>query len=122
MGDFGQNFREAQGTAETIAQFAILLWVVAFLIAIAAAIWIFRDAESRGKSGFAAALIAFLSAFYGIPLTVIVLCTWILFRPEKTRRSMGSEIPERLPSDVIVAPTSKEFLAELETGQSADDA
>ena len=61
MSDFEQNFREAQRSAETMVQFATVLWVLAFLVAIAGAIWIFRDAEARGKSGFAAALIAFLA-------------------------------------------------------------
>ena len=117
MGDLGQNFREAQRSSETMAQFVILLEVVAFLVAIAAAVWIFRDAKSRGKSGFAAALIAFLSAFYGIHLTVIVLCTWILFRPENTHRgAMDSEnrLPEQFPSSIVAAPATQDFLKGLE--------
>jgi hypothetical protein len=100
-----------------MAQMAIILWVVAFLVAIALAIWIFRDAEARGKSGLAAGLIAFLSAFYGIPFTVMVVCTWILFRPDKPRRdakNAESRLPEKLPSGIVAAPTAKEFLEGLE--------
>lgn len=117
MGDFNENFRESQRSAETAAQFGMLLWVGAFLLAIAVAVWMFRDAGARGKSGVAAALIAFLSAFYGIPFTLIVLCAWILFRPEITRRDTADSednLPEKLPSGIVAATSTEEFLEELE--------
>ncbi len=107
-----------------MAQFATALWVLAFLVAIAAAIWIFIDAEARGKNGIAAALIAFVSAFYGFPLTLIVLCSWILFRPEKSLRhatSSDTDLPRELPSSIVAASTANEFLEGLGDDMKSDD-
>lgn len=127
MEDFDLRFSETQRSAEfgpdmaellggMVATTATALWVLACLVAVAVAVWMFTDAKRRGKSGFAAAMIAFLSAFYGIPLTLIVLCTWILFRPEKSQRHVsGSEndLPEELPSGIVLAPSPSEFLEGL---------
>jgi len=103
--------------AHAMADFAVAIWVVAFLVAIVAAVWIFRDAVARGKSGFAAALIALLSVFYGIPFTLIVVCTWILIRPDKISRRPGEvqdPLPETLPPGIVGAATPEEFLGGLE--------
>ena len=117
MNNFGQNIHDAQNAAQMMAAFAIAVWVARVLVAIAAAVWIYRDAEVRGKNGIAAALIALLSAIYGISATVMLLCAWILFRPGKIRRgaaAMENSLPDELPSGIVGAPTSEEFLEELE--------
>ncbi len=117
MDDFNLNFSERQSSAETIVSFATALWVLGFLVAVVVAVWMFKDAQTRGKSGFAAALIAFLSAFYGIPLTLIVLGTWIIFRPEKSQRhgsGYENDLPSKLPSGIVAAPSPSEFLEGLE--------
>jgi len=111
------NFSETQRSAETVVSLATGLWALGFLVAVVVAVWMYRDAQRRGKSGFAAALIAFLSASYGIPLTLIVLGTWILFRPEKTQLfGSGSEndLPSELPSGIVAGPSPSEFLERLE--------
>ena len=118
MDDFGQNFPEMQRSVQTMFELTIFLWVAALLVAIVVAIWIYKDADARGKNGVAAALIALLSIFFNPPFfTIIVLCTWILLRPEKTRRRAADSeqhLPEKLSSDIVAAPTSTEFLKELE--------
>ncbi len=117
MSGFQQQFHESANTALAIGQLVIVFWVLGILVAIAAAVWLFLDAKERGKSGIAAALIALCSAFYGIPGTVIVVCAWILIRPERARRGTPASddgLPDRLPSGIVAAPTSKEFLEGLE--------
>jgi hypothetical protein len=102
-------------TIQTIAGLAIAALILRIVAAILAAIWIFRDAESRGKSGMAAALLALLSGFYGLPLTVMVLCAWVLIRPERTRRGVSEErLPDKLSPEIQAAPSSEEFLEELQ--------
>ena len=41
-------------------------------------VWVYRDAESRGKSGL---LVALLVTFLGWPMTLIF---WIAFRPDRS--------------------------------------
>jgi len=118
MNNFGQNVPETHRAVQTMFDLIVFLWVAASLVAIVAAVWIYKDAEARGKNGAAAALIALLSIFFNPPFfTIIVLCTWILLRPEKTRRGAANSeqhLPEKLPSDIVAAPTSTEFLKGLE--------
>jgi ABC-type dipeptide/oligopeptide/nickel transport system permease component len=118
MNNFGQNVPEMQRSVQTMFELTVFLWVVALVVAIVVAVWIYKDAEARGKNGVAAALIALLSIFFNPPFfTIIVLCTWILLRPEKTRRgaaNSGQHLPEKLPSDIVATPTSTEFLKGLE--------
>lgn len=117
MDDFASQFQETQRTAVAISQLVIVFLILGILVAIGAAVWLFLDARERGKSGLAAALMALCSVFYGIPGTVIVVCAWILIRPDRTRRSTAStddRLPDRLPSGIVAAPTSKEFLEGLE--------
>jgi hypothetical protein len=118
MNNFGQNVPEMQRSVQTMFELTVFLWVAACLVAIVVAVWIYKDAEARGKNGAAAALIALLSIFFNPPFfTIIVLCMWILLRPEKTRRGAANSeqhLPEKLPSDIVAAPTSTEFLKGLE--------
>ena len=117
MGDFGRDVGRAGNFAQAMAQFATAIWVAAFLVTMAAAVWICMDAEARGESGIAAALIVLLSVFYGIPFTFIVVCTWILIRPDKASRgTMESQdgLPETLPSGIVAEATPEEFLEGLE--------
>lgn len=96
---------------------AILFNVATFLVASVVAVWMFRDTESRGKNGLAAGLIAFLSAFYGLPLTLMVMCIWILCRPEYSRRFTGdsdSRLPKKLQADIVEGPAPQDFLEDLE--------
>jgi hypothetical protein len=117
MFEIGPTVPEVQRSASTMVSFVVMLSVLTILCAIAAAVWIYRDAEARGKNGIAAALIALLSVFYGLPATVIVLCAWVLFRPDRNPKgAFGSQdpLPDKLPSDISAVPDSAEFLGELE--------
>jgi hypothetical protein len=112
--DFAPNLHNTQSSLQALAGLAIAVLILRMLVAIVAAAWMFKEAESRGKNGIAAALIALLSAFYGIPCTVIVVCAWILFRPDVTRREIsGNRLPEQLPAGIEAAPSSEEFLERL---------
>ena len=80
MPEFGPSIPDSQDSIQALAGIALVLLVLRILVAVAASVWIFRDAEARRKNGIAAALIALLSAFYGMPVinadqakTVIVL-------------------------------------------------
>lgn len=117
MNTFGQNVPEMPSAFQTVFELVVFLWVTASLVAIGVAFWIYKDAESRGKNGAAAALIVLLSVFFYPPFAIIVLCTWILFRPEKPRRKpadLGQHLPDTLPSEIVAAATSTEFLKHLE--------
>ena len=120
MPEFGPNMPDLRSTDETLAVIGLVFLVLGVLFTIALAVWLFRDAESRGKSGIAAALIALISAFYGMPLTVMVVCAWVLFRPERIRRGPVEEsLPEQLPSGIQAAPSSEEFLEGLQEKSSS---
>ena len=120
MGDFEQKFIETQRAAENAAQMLFAVWCLGLIFACIAAIWIFRDAETRHKSGFAASLLVLVSATIDFRITLIVLSVWILLRPEKGRQlavPIREELPEKLPSGIVAGPTTSEFLNELESGK-----
>ena len=117
MNNFGQNVPEMPSTFQTMFELVVFLWVAASLVAIGVAFWIYKDAELRGKNGAAAALIVVLSVFFFPPFAIVVLFTWILLRPEKTRRKpadLEQHLPDTLPSEIVAAATSTEFLKHLE--------
>jgi hypothetical protein len=117
MNNFGQNVPEIPSAIQTMFELIVFLWVAASLVAIGVAVWIYKDAESRGKNGAAAALIVLLSVFFYPPFAIIVLCTWILLRPKNTRQratNSGQHLSETLPSEIVAAATSTEFLKHLE--------
>lgn len=64
-----------------------LLSVIAGFVAlvISSYVWLYRDAEARGKSGCLVSLIVFL---IGWPLSLLV---WLIFRPENKRLDRGGE-------------------------------
>lgn len=117
MNEIRQQIREAERNAQAMAELAIGLWALAILVAVAGAIWIFRDAEARGKNGIAAGIITLTSVFYGVPLTVMVLCAWVIVRPAKTRvelKTMNRQLPVKLPADLVAASDSGQFPQDLE--------
>lgn len=102
-------------TFKTLADVSVLFSLVRIAAAIFAAIWIFRDADSRGKHGMAASLLVLLSALYGLPPLAMVLCAWLLFRPKRIRRGAAEErLPDKLSPEIRAAPSSEEFLEELQ--------
>jgi hypothetical protein len=113
MGMNDYDLAQAQRLTQTATEIIVAYWIVSAIVAIAVAIYMFRDANARGKSGVAAALIALISWLYGLGFTVIVLCTWILFRPEVIRKAYKSKAVEMLP-DMDIAPSSEEYLKSLE--------
>jgi hypothetical protein len=56
---------------------AAIVAVIVFALMIWSLIWVYNDAEARGKSGCLVALLVFLLSW---PLSLLV---WIVFRPEK---------------------------------------
>ena len=94
-------------------QIVIAYLLLNCLVTIAGVIWIYRDAEARGKTGLAAALIVFLSAFHGISVVLIVMCVWILSRPKRTPPA-APDLPHELPSRIVAGPTPNEFLKDLQ--------
>ena len=117
MPPFDQSFREAQQAAEAAAWFAMILFVIGIVLAIGIAIWMFKGAESRGRNGIAAAALPLLSAPYGVLPVLIVLCAWIVFRPDRRHPSdtkANSSPPKTLPGDLVAAPKPEEFLQDLE--------
>lgn len=107
---------EAGNMAQRGAMLAFILMLLTFLLAVVAAIWMYRDADARGKSGPAAGAIGFLSFFYGPISTVMISCAWILFRPALVRRSAVSEdsMPHNLPPEIQTGPTPDEFFRDLQ--------
>ena len=94
-------------------QWVTVYLVLSSLITIAGVIWIYRDAKARGKNSVAAALVIFLSAFHGLSVLLIVMCVWILSRPERIPRA-ASDLPLKLPSGIVAGPAPDEFLEDLE--------
>jgi len=46
-------------------------------------IWAYRDAQARGKSGVALALLVALSPFFAFIAWPLSMLAWVVFRPEK---------------------------------------
>ena len=60
----------------------IICLVIFLLIAIFAAVWIYKDANKRGKSGALWAVIMFIATWFAFPIgTIIIAVIWILVRP-----------------------------------------
>ena len=82
MSGFDQGVLEFQRTQNSASEIVFIVWVVHLLVALIAAIWIYRDARARGKSGCAAAILMMVSILgYGLVASFMVICTWILIRP-----------------------------------------
>jgi high-affinity K+ transport system ATPase subunit B len=72
---FQQAGRDGSGGLPAIAIiFVILICLVFFVIYIASLVWVYRDAERRGKSGI---LVALLIALISWPIGLLV---WLLVR------------------------------------------
>ena len=110
---FDQSFLGIRMAAETAKQILMAYLFLNCLVTIAGVIWIYRDAEARGKIGLAAASIVFLSAFHGISVVLIVMCVWILSRPKRTPPA-APDLPHELPSRIVAGPTPNEFLKDLQ--------
>ncbi len=88
-----------------------LVWVVMFVIWIAIGVWMYKDAEKRGKSGA-------LWLIIGLILGIIGLIVWLIVRPpepshyEKQQQQGGQEDDRRrcpecgrnIPFDASVCP------------------
>ena len=117
MPTFDQSSLEALQAAETAAVFAMALFVLGVFLVTAVAVWMFKDAESRGKNGIAAASMPLLSACYGILPVIFVLCAWIVFRPDRRHQGaakVNSSLPGNLPGNLVAALSSEEYLKDLE--------
>ena len=71
--------------------FGILLAMVTMGLLIWSLIWVYRDAETRGKSGVAVALLVFL---VGWPMSLLA---WLVFRPEFYHRQVMPSLPPPMP-------------------------
>ncbi len=78
------------------AGMACLIWVVMLIIWIAIGVWMYKDAEKRGKSGA-------LWLIIGLLLGIIGLIVWLIVRPpepsfyDKRRESQEEEDRRRCP-------------------------
>lgn len=109
-----QMSREMYTAAQQASGTAFLLLALAFAFALIIAIWMYRDANARGKPGIAAGTIGLCSFFYGPIGTLVVACAWLLFRPQAVIRPVQTEeLPRELPPDIQAGPTSEEYLQEL---------
>ena len=126
MTGFDQGVFEFQRTQDRLMGVVVTVWIVHLLVALIAAAWIHRDARARGKSAWAAALLIFTSTLgYGLGMTIIVICTWILVRPgvdasyRKRSESVAvltteQQLPNELPAGIVAAPSPDEYLKDLE--------
>jgi hypothetical protein len=121
MDVFDRSVLDMRMHEETAMQFAMAYLFLNCLVTIAVVIWIYRDAEARGKIGLAAALIVFLSAFHGISVVLIVMCGWIFSRPKRTPTAAASDEQFEMPSGIVVGPTPNEFLEDLQNHTESDD-
>ena len=126
MAGFDQGALQFQRTQDSVSGIVVTVWVLHLLAALIAAIWIYRDAGARGKSGWAAAILVFVSTLgYGLVMPTMVICAWILLRPaiDASQRApqeanetlvAGQQLPNELPSDIVLAPSPDEYLKDLE--------
>jgi len=133
MTGFDQGVLEFQHTQDRLNGIVVTVWIVHLLVALIAARWIYRDAQARGKSAWAAAILMIVSTLgYGLGMTIMVICTWILIRPsvDASRRNFqdaidiltsGQQLPNELPSGVVPAPSPAEFLKDLEQRHDPPD-
>jgi len=60
----------------------LIIFLIPLIIAILACIWIYKDAEKRGKSGATWVLILILASFFGSFIGfIIVIVIWLATRP-----------------------------------------
>ena len=60
----------------------LIIFLIPLIIAILACIWIYKDAEKRGKSGAVWVLILILASFFGSFIGfIIVIVIWLATRP-----------------------------------------
>lgn len=64
--------------------FLPILW---FIIGILIAIWVYKDAESRGESGVLWLILVIITGIIG-------LIIWLIVRPEKRKKGKGRFCPE----------------------------
>lgn len=70
-----QEVQNGDSTAATITIiFAVIIGLIVFALYIASLVWVYRDANRRGKSGI---LVALLVAIISWPLGLLV---WVLLR------------------------------------------
>jgi hypothetical protein len=126
MSGFDQGVLQFQRTQNDLSGIVVTVWIVHLLVALIAARWIYRDAQARGKSAWAAAILMIVSTLgHGLGMTIMVICTWILIRPsiDASRRNFqdaidmltsGQQLPNELPSGIVPAPSPGDFLKDLE--------
>ena len=79
----------------------VICLVIFLLIAIALSVWIYKDANKRGKSGVVWAILMFLGTLLLFPIgTIIIAVIWLVVRgPE-----MGSVPPPGMPPQPYYPP------------------
>jgi Na+/H+-dicarboxylate symporter len=97
----------------------IMIVIIPLVIAILACIWIYKDAEKRGKSGGLWVLILILaSLFFSFLGLIIVIIVWLVIRPPIGGESKQVSSTERrcpncgrvIPDDARTCPyCSKKF-------------
>jgi hypothetical protein len=61
-----------------------LLFLIPLIIAILICIWLYKDAEARGKSGILWVLLLLIaSVFFNILGLIVVLVIWLIVRPKE---------------------------------------
>jgi hypothetical protein len=87
----------------------IIIVLIPLIIAILACIWIYKDAEKRGKQGVLWVLLLILaSLFLSFIGLIIVIVVWLMIRPpiggEKKAESPSSKAERRCPNCGRVIP------------------
>ena len=76
----------------------IVLIIIFLLIAIALSVWIYRDAEKRGKSGIVWAILMFIATLVFFPIgTIIIAVIWLVVRPPEHPPGMPYPYPPPQP-------------------------
>ena len=119
MKKFQSDFDQVQNAAHEAAAIAFSIWLVSIFVALALAVWIYRDAIARGKLGIVAVILVMLSTAVNFILTICFLLVWILLRPPK-KKSVDQSSNRKLPDELgpSIQPTKKttEFLTDLDIG------
>lgn len=74
--DFATSFLLIFGSLLSVSFVALYIWSI---------LWSYKDAEHRGKNGFA---VAFLVAFFAWPFGALL---WMIFRPEIGKKSQSKQ-------------------------------
>lgn len=76
----------------------IICLIIFLLIAIALSVWIYRDAEKRGKSGIVWAILMFFATLVFFPIgTIIIAVIWLVVRPPEGPPGMPYPYPPPQP-------------------------